>query len=95
MKWHFCVKRPIEGQKDNEIVIMAKTLIKGGVVRWGRFSQVKAFTEPLHKDGTPAVELGYINMLVEGPVISYIRDKMKFSKVTIITKGWPKNDEGV
>lgn len=90
MKYTFCVKRPKYGEANNEIVKMAKVLLKGGIVHWGKAGKVKAFTEPLHNDGTPAIELGYINMLVEAPFLDYLRDKIKFRKRTIIEEGWPK-----
>jgi hypothetical protein len=94
MKWHFCLKRFAAEQEGSEVAKMASVLLRGGIVHWGRFSQVKAFTEPLHQDGTPAVELGYINMLVEGPAIDYLKDKIKLSKITKITVGWPRIMKG-
>ena len=94
MKYTFCVKRPKEGDMDNEIVKMAIVLLKGGIVHWGKAGKVKAFTEPLHNDGTPAVEIGYINMLVEAPLMDFLRDKIKLSKCTIIQLGWPKMAKG-
>lgn len=94
MKYHFCVKRPKEGDVNNEVVKMVRVLLKGGTVHWGKRGQVVAFTEPLHSDGTPAVELGYLNMLVKAPLMDYLRDKKRLGKITVITKGWTKIMKG-
>lgn len=90
MKYTFCVKRPKNGDFSNEIVMMSRTLLMGGTVHWGKAGKVIGFTEPVHKNGTPAVELGYVNMLVKAPFVDYLRDKIRFRKLTIIEKGWPK-----
>lgn len=90
MKYTYCVKRPESGDMNNEIRKMARVLLKGGIVRWGKHGQVKAITEPLHSNGTPAIELGYLNMLVKAPFLDYLRDKFTLGKYTTIQKGWPK-----
>lgn len=94
MKYRFEVKRPKAGDSSNEVNKMSECLLEGGTVHWGKNGFVKGFTQPLNDDGTPAKELGYINMLIEAPIWDYLRDLLRLSKSTMVIKGWPTMAKG-
>ncbi len=91
MKYTCCIRRPKQGEDLNEVVNKwNRILLKGGTVHWRKGCDFKAFVEPIHEDGTPAVELGYIYMLVEGPLIGYLKDKIEYGIKCAIHRGWPE-----
>lgn len=89
MKWSFYIKRPEIGDTNNEVIKMCTALNRGQTVRWGKNAKVMGFTEP-YANGKPDVSAGYINMLVRGSLVDYLKDKKEFSKYAMIVKGWPQ-----
>lgn len=90
MKYSFEVKLPKPGDMTNEINRMSVALDQGRRILWGKYGEIKGFTIPLNADGTPATQLGYLNMLVEAPVTEYLKDWVKHHKLATIKIGWPK-----
>jgi hypothetical protein len=89
MKYSYEVKLPKPGDMTNEVNQMAMALKQGVKIHWGN-GEVKGFTIPLNTDGTPATQLGYLNMLVEAPVTDYLKDWFDYRKRATIKIGWPK-----